>query len=153
MLFVLFALDADRYALDADAILEVLPLVQIKRIPQAPAGVAGIAEYRGTPLPVIDLCELALGRVARKRLTTRLLVTKYQDGLGNLHRLGLIAESAGETLRREATAFVPSGITNDSAPYLGPLTRDERGLIQRVDVNRLLSDEIREVLFEKAAAT
>ena len=33
-------------------IAEVLPLVDITAIPQAPAGVAGLFNYRGTPVPV-----------------------------------------------------------------------------------------------------
>ena len=37
----------------------------------------------------------------------------------------------------------------DDAPYLGPITRDARGLIQRVEVNQLLSDSIRDVLFRQ----
>ena len=37
MLFLLFELGTDRYALDALQIAEVLPLVAIKRIPRAPA--------------------------------------------------------------------------------------------------------------------
>ncbi len=40
----------------------------IKQIPQAPPGVAGVFNYRGAPVPVIDLSELALGRPARAPL-------------------------------------------------------------------------------------
>jgi chemotaxis-related protein WspB len=149
MLFLLFELGEDRYALDARRIAEVLPLVRIKRIPRAPEGVAGVIDYHGSPVPVIDLSLLALGRPARQRLSTRIVVVRYPDG-GD-HLLGLIAERASETLRREPSDFSDSGVTSEAAPYLGPVTRDGRGLVQRVEVERLLPAAVRERLFRPEA--
>ena len=52
----------DRYVLNTGQISEILPMVQLKRIPQAPPGVAGAFNYRGVPVPVVDLAQLMLGR-------------------------------------------------------------------------------------------
>ena len=131
MLFLVFQLGRDRYALDATRVAEVLPLVGIKTIPHAPAGVAGVVNYRGAPVPVIDLSLLTLGRPAQTCLSTRIVVV-HQAGQGGEERvLGLIAEKATETVRRDAGDFVPSGVANRDAPYLGPVASDERGLMQR----------------------
>ena len=151
MLFILFQLGGDRYALDAAQVAEVLPLVQVKKIPQAPAGVAGVFTYRGAPVPVLDLSELALGRPARERLSTRLLLVHYADGTGGRRLLGLIAEKATETMRREPSDFVASGVKSDGAPYLGPVVNDVRGMIQWVDADKLLSAAVREALFRQVA--
>ena len=62
MLFLQFELGQDRYVLDCSGVVEVLPLLAIKHIPQAPSGVAGVFNYRGEPVPVVDLSALALGR-------------------------------------------------------------------------------------------
>ena len=62
MLFLLFQMGEDRYAIEATQVLEVLPLVNFKRIPGAPSSMAGVFNYHGTPVPLIDLSELALGR-------------------------------------------------------------------------------------------
>ena len=67
MLFLLLEIGSDRYALEADRIVEVLPLVAMKGIPHAARGVAGAFDYHGTAVPVIDLSELALGRAAPSR--------------------------------------------------------------------------------------
>ena len=64
MLFLLFQLGSDRYAIDALRVVEVLPCVQVKQIPHAPAGIAGVINYRGAPVPVLDLCLLTLRRPA-----------------------------------------------------------------------------------------
>jgi chemotaxis-related protein WspB len=151
MLFLVFDMGQDRYALEADAIVEVLPLVDIKRIPGAPAGVAGLLNYRGTPVPVIDLNELALGRAATRRLSTRIVLVDYRDVAGETHLLGLLVERVLETLRREPGDFVTPGIASDAAPYLGAVTTDGAGLIQRVDVDMLLSPSVRELLFREPA--
>ena len=66
MLFLLFELGQDRYALDVRQVAEVLPLVEFKRIPQAPPFVAGLLNYRGDPVPVIDLSQLTLSRPAER---------------------------------------------------------------------------------------
>ncbi len=147
MLFILFQLDRDHYALDAGQVAEVLPLVQLKKIPHAPAGVAGVFTYRGTPVPVLDLSALALGRSAHARLSTRLLLVHYPDATGTKRLLGLIAEKATETLRRDPGDFVAAGVKSDGAPYLGPVASDARGLIQWIEVDKLLPASVRDVLF------
>jgi chemotaxis-related protein WspB len=151
MLFLIFELGRDRYALPSLSIVEVLPVVRIKRVPHAPAGVAGVFNYRGAPVPVIDLSELTIGRPAAPRLSTRLIVVSYPDrrGPGQSHLLGLIAERATDTMRRDPADFVASGITTGRAPYLGHVTTSSHGVVQRIDVEDLLPDAVREVLFEQ----
>ena len=50
MLYLLFQLDGDRYALNVAQIAEVLPLAATKSIPGTPAWVAGVIERHGAPL-------------------------------------------------------------------------------------------------------
>jgi chemotaxis-related protein WspB len=149
MLFLLFQLAQDRYALDAGQVAEVLPWIDIKQIPQAPREVAGVFNYRGAPVPVIDLSQLTLGQPAQRRLSTRIILVHYPDDNNETRLLGLIAEKATETVRREPADFVASGVTNDEASYLGPVATDARGLVQWIDVKRLLPRSVREVLFKQ----
>src|SRR4051812_9926135 len=99
MLFVLFQVGNDQYAIPASRVIEVLPLVHFKRIPQSPPGVAGAFNYRGTAVPVVDLNEMLLGRPAAERLSTRVLLVRYPMETARENILGLIAERATETLR------------------------------------------------------
>ncbi len=146
MLFLLFQLGEVRYALDARQIAAVLPLVGVVQIPQSPPAVAGILDYRGAPVPVIDLSQVLLGRPALRRLHTRIVLVHFPDDSGAMHLLGLIAERATEALRREPTEFTASGV---SAPHLGPVATDERGLAQRIEVNQLLPASLRDLLFQQ----
>jgi chemotaxis-related protein WspB len=152
MLFLLFQVGRDRYALDVRQIAEVLPMVAITRIPLSPRGVAGVCNYRGVPVPVIDLSELTVGRPTQPRLGTRLVLVHYGDEAGARHLLGLLAENATETLRCTAEDFVASGVTNEETPYLGPVAAHAGSLIQRIDVDELLSTSVRSVLFRQVQA-
>jgi chemotaxis-related protein WspB len=149
MLFLLFQLGHDRYALEAGRVVEVLPLVELKGLPQSPPGVAGVFNYRGQPIPAVDLCALTLQRPAQECLSTRILVVRCPGADGQSHLLGLIAEQATEMLRRNRQDFVNAGLKLDSAPYLGPVLLDERGLIQWIHEDRLLPDTVRESLFAR----
>ncbi len=149
MLFLQFHLDNDRYVIDTGQVVEVLPLLGIKQIPQAPAGLAGVFNYRGQPVPAVDLSEMALGRAARQRMSTRIIVVRYPDETGTAHLLGLIAEKVTETVHRDPADFTDAGVRNDGAPYLGPVAADSKGLVQWVEVTKLLRDSIRDVLFNQ----
>ncbi len=147
MLFLIFELGKDRYALDVRQIAEVLPLVGVKETPMAPPGMCGLFNYRGAPVPVVDLSQLMVGRPSVRRLSTRIVLVQQPDTSGRTHLLGLIAERATQTARHEPSDFVPSGIANPAAPYLGPVVIDARGLLQLIEVRTLLPASFRDLLF------
>jgi chemotaxis-related protein WspB len=149
MLFLIFELGKDRYALDVRQIAEVLPLLGVKQIPKAPQAMTGLFNYRGAPVPAIDLSQLTLGRASAPRLSTRIVLVHYPDETGRTHLLGLIAERATQTARHEPSDFVASGVTNAGAPYLGPVATDARGLLQWIDVRTLLPPSFRDLLFKE----
>ena len=150
MIFLLFQIDDDRYAIEIGRVVQVLPRVKLKAIPQSGASVAGVFSYHGSPVPVVDLNAMALGRAARESLSTRLVVVRYPDANGEQRLLGLLAEMATETARFKPEDFQQPGISAAGAPYLGPVVSDARGLIQWVKIEQLLSEEVRERLWQQA---
>jgi len=152
MLFLLFRLGQDRYAIEAKQVAEVLPMLSVKQIPQAPAAVRGAFDFRGQPVPLIDLSQLALGRPARDHLSTRIVLVHCPDGRGSERLLGLVAEHVTETFRRQASDFRDSGVDLPEARWLGPVASDVGGLVQWVQVDELLSPELRALLFPAEAA-
>jgi chemotaxis-related protein WspB len=146
MLFLLFQLGPERYALEAKRVVEVVPLLCLQRLPQAPSGVAGVFNYRGQPVPAVDLSQLTLGKPAKECLSTRIIIVNYPDRAGRSHLLGLIAEHATETFRAEVSDFVEHGM-RVGAPYLVPVFVGPKGPIQWVREQRLLSEPVRDSLF------
>ena len=147
MLFLLFQVGSTRYALEASRVVEVLPLVQLAPLPNAPAAVAGVLNYRGQPVPALDLTRVTSDTAAAERLSTRILVIQHPDSLGRPRLLGLIAEHATGMLQTEPPAFVEPAVRLQQAPYLGPVLLDPKGPIHLLREQRLLSAPDRDLLF------
>jgi chemotaxis-related protein WspB len=147
-LFLLFCIGQERYALEATEIAEILPRVKLKAIARTPQWVAGIFAHRGEIVPVIDISALNSGQPARPRTSTRMVLVHYRhDTRHPAQLLGLILEQATETLRCPASQFKEYGLDNRLAPYLGPVREDEHGLLQWINVQELLSEPVRELLY------
>ena len=128
MLFLYFQIGDEGYALSSERIVEILPLVEIKKERDAPEPVAGNFDYRGRFIPVVDLCALELGRPARRRLSTRIIIIRLPED--ETVSIGLIAENATETMRCDPADFAPFA----SGPH---------GLVQRVNLEALLPAPLR----------
>jgi chemotaxis-related protein WspB len=143
MLLIVFEAGAERFGLDVSRVREVLPVPTLRPLPSAPEYVAGLFVYHGTLVPVIDLSRLLVGQPARLLLSTRIVLVEYVDA----HLLGLLAERATETVSCREEDCLPAGVTVTGAPYLGPILNDKDGMIQRVTVEELLPESVRETLF------
>src|SRR5215471_15068087 len=142
MLFLLFKLGKDRYALEASRVIEVVPMLALKHLPHSPKGVVGLFNYRGQPVPAVDLCQLTIGTPAGERLSTRIIIVNYGSRNQPHRLLGLIAEQATEMLRKNPKDFVQTGVNFLAAPYLGPVLMDGQGPIQWIDEQRLLPEHV-----------
>jgi chemotaxis-related protein WspB len=91
-----FQLGANRYAMDTAAVAEVLPLLAIHPAPSAGRAVAGFFNYRGRPVPAVDLRLLTQGQAAERRLNTRIVLLRCADG-ERRRLLGVIAEQVTAT--------------------------------------------------------
>lgn len=144
-LFLQFEIGGHRYLLEAARVTAVLPLPALKPLPGAPTGVAGVANYQGGPVPVIDLAMLATGTAAADRLSTRLILVRYPDAkTGRL--LGLVAERATSVTRADEKVFTSPGVA--AAPWLGGVTPAGGSLAQRIKIEELLPADLRAVLFQ-----
>jgi len=147
MLFLIFQIGNDRYALDTSQVAVVLPPAPCKQVPDAPAWVRGIFSYDGRNVPVLDVSMLALGTPAAAWLSTRLVLTHYTPAGQVPQLLGLIVEKATDTLRCEAGDFNDSGLLHENARYLGPVMRHGGELVQWVKVAAILDDAVQALLF------
>jgi len=146
MLFLLFKLGNNRYALDVSRVVEVIPLVDLKRLAGSPPGIAGIFNYRGQFLTAVDLCELILHRPAEERLSTRIIIVRQAIAGPESRLLGLIAEEATGTLRKELDDFMDPAGTAVGVASTAPVLFDAEGAIHLLDETHLLSDSLRNQL-------
>lgn len=150
MQVLVFELDNERYGLDTGCIRRVLPLMELKRLAQVPPYVAGLMNYHGEPIPVIDLSLLSGGSGCRARFDTRIVVVDYTATSGAVHALGLIAERVSSTRKIARDAFVDTGVDCPAGPYLGQVVAQDDGILQLIELNHLLTEEVRTLLFQPA---
>jgi chemotaxis-related protein WspB len=166
-LFLQIQIGRDAYLLEAARIICVLPLMDVKAIPHAPPGVAGVFNYHGTPVPLIDISELILGQPAPRHLSTRIVLVPHfvahgvaghwstdrgADGSGVTGKeclLGLLAAQVTETIRCDPAYFFPAGVSTEAARYLGPVTMVGSRLLQLIEVPKLLPDTVSQALFRQ----
>ncbi len=147
---VLLVLEAGgaRYGVPAVRITEVLPAPGLRPLPGTPAWVAGLFSYHGQVVPVIDIPALLTGRPAPALLSTRIVLVKFQPlGLDRQLLLGLLAEHVTEAVVCSREEFQPAGVRGSDAPYAGDILIRGGGLIQEMDVDRLLTADLCEQLF------
>lgn len=157
MLMVVFKLGEERYAIQADCVVEIVPIVALKAVPQVPAYVAGLFNYKTHVTPVIDLCQLALNRPCRQVLSSRIVLVDYDRVLGRTPEstaarrvLGLMAENVTEICKRPA-AVSPAPVAAAQAPYLGGIFYTGSEMNQCVELTALLPVHVREMLYSASA--
>ncbi len=148
MLLLLFKLGDGRYALPVDHIVEVIPLVKLKKVPRTPEFVAGMMNYRGKPVPVIDLSVLSEGVPSELKMSTRIIVVNYpfEEKPGEI--LGLIAKNATETIKSKLESAPASGVVLDETLDHAVTDLNSDGLLQWFDLKKILPEQEISVLFQ-----
>jgi chemotaxis-related protein WspB len=146
MKLLIFHIGADRYGLRLRDVIRVLPLLELKQLPLAPAAVAGLMDLHGQSVPVIDLCHAAGIPSSEDRFDTRIIVSNYVTPEGRQHPLGLRAERVLGVQDVRDEELTDSGVR--AAPFLGQVASDSQGVLQLVELEQLLPPELRALLFQ-----
>ena len=149
MLLLLFEIANGRYALDINQIIEIVPLVKLKKIPTTPDYVSGLMNYRGEGIPVIDLCQLVDSVTFENAFSTRIIVVNYPIMNEGDKPLGLIANNVTETVRTKLNKPPPTGVLMDKSLYEGEVTPETTDMIQWFDIKKMLPEKEIALLFEK----
>ncbi|HYK88346.1 MAG TPA: chemotaxis protein CheW [Acidobacteriota bacterium] len=138
MLMLIFRLGEDRYALETSQVVEIVPSLVLRKLPHAPDHLAGVFNYRGSIVPVIDLRRIMQDRPCESCLSTRILLVRLAGGEGPSRIVGLRAERMTETLKVSDGDLVDPGIALKEAPYLGKIINDPQGMIQCIRMEDIL---------------
>ncbi|AMV37849.1 chemotaxis protein CheW [Planctomyces sp. SH-PL62] len=159
MLLLTFQAAGQRYAVDASRVVEVVPRVRLRALPHAPAHLAGVLEYRGEVVTVLDLGLLLGAEPAPDRLGTRIILVdraapsprRRRDaeapepapaavaGPPRRSLLGLIAENVDDLASVDPDDLTASPVAIPNAPYLGGMAEIESTMVQLILVEKLLN--------------
>ena len=148
MLLLLFEIGSGRYVLDINQIIEIIPLVNFKKIPHTPDFVAGLINYRGKGIPVIDLNQLVDSVPFEDVLSTRIIIINYPLTDEGNNPLALIANNVIETVRINMTVPPSSGIIMEKSLYDDEAISDTNDMIQWFDPQKMLPQKVISSLFE-----
>ena len=133
--------------MEARKVIEVIPLVTLRACHNAPAYVAGMANYHETAVPVMDFGRLLGGMPCAMFLSTRIILTSCAAGGDKQRVIGLLAETVTDAVEREESDFSEDNVAVPGTSCLGKLAINGSGFLQRITVDRLVSKELEQMLF------
>jgi purine-binding chemotaxis protein CheW len=136
-----FFLAGEEYGVDVRLVQEIIRLAEITQVPRAPEFVKGVINLRGRIIPVIDLKrKLGLGEVAAGK-QARIVVVRVRERL-----LGLLVDGASQVLKVPVSVIeaAPEEVVEIDAAYIRGVAKLEKRLIILVDLQKVLSAELRE---------
>lgn len=148
MQLLTFHANEERYAIKTSKIREVLPVAKLKDLPFTHSCIAGLLNYRGTAVPVVDMNILVSGKPARLLMSTRMIIFKFQVTENDERPLALLAEQATEIMQYDKSQVQDYGLNMDEAQFLGEIIYTNQGMIQLVDPEKLISDSLKGTLFK-----
>ncbi|TCK18898.1 chemotaxis-related protein WspB [Thiogranum longum] len=152
MLMLLFQLGNSRYAIPAHEVVEIASMVELDPLPMTPGYIAGLFNYRGQHVPVMDLCQLLNKRACSNLITTRMILVNFPLTNGGTRILGLLAERVTETLRIDEQDFTDTGISIPEAPFIGRAAHSDQGLVQQLSITELVPADVQSQLYSSGAA-
>ena len=144
---LVFEAGGQRYGLDIQDILEVVPAVRLRTVPGLPDYVAGIFRYRGSIVPVLGLSRMLSGTGVTEHFSTRIVLVRYSIDREESQTLGLLVERASQGLVENRSELLSAGILSPTAPYLGKLAAEGNSIVQFVNVHQLIPETLRGLLF------
>ncbi|GAB1408871.1 chemotaxis protein CheW [Desulfovibrionales bacterium] len=140
---VTFSIGDEEFGVEILKVQEIIRMLEITKVPKAPAFVEGVINLRGKVIPILDLRK-RFGLSARNHdKNTRIIVIEINSMI-----VGFVVDSVSEVLRLPASTVEPpppvvSGLDSD---YISGVGKLEDRLLIMLDLNRLLSSEEREKL-------
>ncbi len=145
---VIFDLAGEAYGVLIQAVLEIIRMQEITRIPQAPYFVEGVINLRGNVIPVADLRKRFGLPTAEETKDNRIVVVDISG-----QAIGMTVDAVTEVTRIPANTVEPpsSVITTAESDYLIGIAKLESGMIILLDLDRVLAEVDRASIEEPVA--
>lgn len=150
MLYLLMDAGSDTYAVASDSVLAVVPCAALKSAPGAPHAVAGILNYRCSPVPVVDCGILLAGQPCPVRFSTRIILLRLAMG-GRERILGLMGKNVTRVHAFEESDFVEPGARATDFPFAGRVAALGDRWVQRLHMESVLTEDVWETLTTEEA--
>lgn len=136
---VSFRIGDEEYALDIMKIDSIVEVSKITKIPQAPAFIEGIMDFRGVVIPVISGTKkflISSKEESEREKSNRAIVINTKD-----KKVAILVDEVKEvlSLSQEILEEPPAEIASDSNKYISAIANIDGRMIIVLDVDKILS--------------
>ena len=134
---VTFWVGSEEFAVEILAVREINRMLDVTRVPEAPACVEGVINLRGLIVPIVDLRKRFGAPSDRSDNETRIIVVEVND-----RYIGFIVDRVSEVLRLEREVIDPAPDLGNSevGQFISGVGKLQDRLIILLEVSRLVQD-------------
>jgi len=147
MLLVLFKIGEDSYAINTESIVEIIPSIKLRHLTGVPDYIAGVFDYRGKIVPVVDINIRTIKKPVKQRLSTRIILLRYPFTEDQQPIVGIMGEGMTDIIEIDESKIQEKEIKSKDAPHLGALLKYNDKFIQCINIENILTKEDQENLF------
>jgi len=143
-LLLQFSAAGQLFVIESTQIVEIIPLVELTQVPSTANYIAGIFNYRGDLIPVIDISFLLFQKPAKELICTRIIITETEHH-ENKYYTAIIAEKVNQTITACKADMKQHNLANNDSPYIRNVFKYNNENIQLIDINKLVPARMTEL--------
>jgi len=151
--YMSFQLADEDYGLEILKVREIIGLLEITRIPRAPAFIRGVINLRGRVIPVVDL-RVKFGMEATAATEQTVVIVLQVAFAGRALTMGVLVDRVLEVLNFEASAIEPPpdlGQASAGSDFILGVGKTAHRVVFLLDIAKILSGEEASQLAQAAA--
>jgi purine-binding chemotaxis protein CheW len=140
---VSFKIGDEEFGVNILKVQEIIRMLQITKVPNAPAFVEGVVNLRGKVIPIIDL-RSRLNMLRRENDSkTRIIVVEIEGKI-----VGFVVDEVSEVLRipKSITEAPPTVVSGINSEYITAVGKLEDRLIILLDLDKVLKTDEKDLL-------
>jgi len=132
---VSFKIGSEEFGVDILKVREIIRMVAITKVPQAPSFVDGVINLRGKVIPIVDLRKRFNLEAKEYDKNTRIVVV---DIVGNI--MGMVVDSVSEVVRLPSNTIEPPPeiVTGINSEYINGVAKLDNRLLIFLDLSKVI---------------
>jgi chemotaxis-related protein WspB len=143
MLMLIFEVARQKYALNTSHVVKVLPSLKLQPMHGTSQAIAGVFNYQGNIIPVVNINQLLNEPTSEHKLQQRIILISQHQKNHQEKLFGLLVEKILEatTVKEEELKQAEELNSLFSNPYLGETFLQEKNILQQICTEHILSDQ------------
>lgn len=141
MLMLIFEVEDQQYALNTHCVVEVLPSLKLHNLHSTPDAIAGLFNYKGKIVPVINVNQLFEVPSGDRTLSQRIILVKDHSKKTEDKLFGLLVNKIIDTTFSAEIQESDEVTDLFQSPYLGKMFLKQNNILQYLHIEHLLSDQ------------